>query len=53
MLKFNKILDGGGLFAYFQYISGDIVRFYKLGRIEMNPIIKGGKQFALKLYYMS
>ena len=43
MLGFNRKLDSGEIFANFQYISGNIARFYTLGGIEMNPIVKGEK----------
>ena len=29
-LKFNRKLDGDGLFAYFQYIRGGIAWFHRL-----------------------
>ena len=31
LLGFNRKIDRGGLFTYFQYIKGDIARFYRLG----------------------
>lgn len=39
----NRKLDGVWLFAYFQYISGDIAQFYRLGGMKMDQIVKERK----------
>jgi hypothetical protein len=43
LFGFNRKLDGGGLFAHFQYINVDITWFYRFGIIEIDPIVKKGK----------